>query len=65
VERRLDMRKTRQLFALFAKCSDSKWLGDVCRALGGQSVKLDLGQRCMVKSIAVQIGIELKGDYNG
>ena len=37
-------------------CDDSKWIGDICRALGGQLVDLDYGQRQMVNSIKLDSG---------
>lgn len=39
------MVKPSYLWALCKTCSDSKWLGDICRCLGGQEVPLDFGQR--------------------
>jgi len=46
------MIKPQQLWALFKTCPDDKWLGAVCRALGGQDVpNLDFGQKQMVQTI--------------
>jgi len=45
------MVKPQSLWALFKSCEDSQWLGDVCRALGGQNVALDKGQRFMLQSL--------------
>ena len=45
------MVKPQILWALFKSCEDSQWLGDVCRALGGQNVTLDKGQRFMLQSL--------------
>lgn len=46
------MIKPESLWALFKDCDNSAWLGDICRALGGQKdVKLDYGQRQMVRVI--------------
>ncbi|MCQ2299941.1 MAG: hypothetical protein MJZ81_07460 [Bacteroidales bacterium] len=45
------MIKPATLWGLMKSCDDSKWLGDICRALGGQDVELDFGQRQMVNSI--------------
>ncbi len=42
------MVKPQSLWALFKKCDDSKWLGDICRALGGQEIALSLEQRRML-----------------
>lgn len=39
------MVKPSYLWALCKTCSDSRWLGDICRSLGGQEVPLDFGQR--------------------
>lgn len=39
------MVKPSYLWALCKTCSDSKWLGDICRRLGGQDVTLDYGQQ--------------------
>jgi hypothetical protein len=38
------MIKPTYLWALCKTCKDSKWIGDICRFLGGQDVKLDFGQ---------------------
>ena len=46
------MIKPESLWALFKDCDNSAWLGDICRALGGQKdVNLDYGQRQMVRVI--------------
>ena len=45
------MVKPQSLWALFKSCEDSQWLGDVCRALGGQNVALDKGQLYMLQSL--------------
>lgn len=45
------MVKPQLLWALFKSCEDSQWLGDVCRALGGQNVALDKGQLFMLQSL--------------
>ena len=46
------MIKPESLWALFKDCDNSTWLGDICRALGGQKdVNLDYGQRQMVRVI--------------
>ena len=45
------MIKPESLWGLFKNCTDSKWLGDICRALGGQDVDLDFGQTQMLQSI--------------
>lgn len=39
------MIKPDSLNTLISQCTDSKWLGDVLRALGGQQVELDFGQK--------------------
>lgn len=39
------------LWSLFKNCRDSKWLGDICRALGRQEVELDYGQRMVLSQI--------------
>ena len=39
------------LWSLFKNCNDSEWIGKVCRALGGQEVDLDFGQKMMVSQI--------------
>lgn len=45
------MVKPQSLWALFKTCENSQWLGDICRALGGQAVALDNGQRYMLQSL--------------
>ncbi len=45
------MVKPQSLWALFKTCENSQWLGDICRALGGQNVALDNGQRYMLQSL--------------
>lgn len=45
------MIKPDSLEALFATCPDSKWVGDICRALGGQEVELDMGQQMMLAQV--------------
>ena len=42
----------RELLALFQTCDDSRWIGDVCRALGGQAVALDATQRRALRKLA-------------
>jgi len=42
------MIEPKPLFDYFKSCPDSKRVGDVCRALGGQSVRLDAQQRRVV-----------------
>ena len=37
-------------------CPDSKWIGDVCRALGGQAVELDFGQTQALNAIRLDSG---------
>ncbi len=39
------------LAQLCVTCENSKWLGDVMRALGGQDVKLDCGQRATLEIV--------------
>ena len=39
------MIKPTYLWALCKTCQDSKWIGDICRSLGGQDVQLDFGQK--------------------
>lgn len=39
------MIKPTYLWALCKTCEDSKWIGDICRSLGGQEVRLDFGQK--------------------
>lgn len=39
------------LAQLCVTCDNSKWLGDVMRALGGQDVKLDCGQRATLEIV--------------
>ena len=39
------MIKPTYLWALCKTCTDSAWIGDICRNLGGQDVELDFGQR--------------------
>ena len=39
------MIKPTYLWALCKTCQDSKWIGDICRFLGGQDVTLDFGQK--------------------
>lgn len=50
------MIKPATLWGLFKSCDDSTWLGDICRALGGQSVTLDYGQAQMVKTVTLDSG---------
>lgn len=45
------MVKPASLWSLFKTCSDPTWLGQVCRALGGQDVSLDFGQQQMYAQI--------------
>ena len=45
------MVKPQELWALFKTCDDSRWLGDICRALGGQAVALDAGQMHTLKAL--------------
>lgn len=45
------MVKPTALWAHFKTCPDSKWLGDICRRLGGQEVALDFGQQQVYNSI--------------
>ena len=45
------MIKPETLWGLFKSCDNSAWLGDICRALGGQQVSLDYGQAQMVKAV--------------
>ena len=45
------MIKPESLWCLLQDCTDSKWLGDICRALGGQEVELDFGQQQALKII--------------
>ena len=45
------MIKPESLWCLLQDCADSKWLGDICRALGGQEVELDFGQQQALKII--------------
>ena len=47
------MIKPQTLWGLFKTCQDSKWLGDVCRALGRQDIELDFGQK-QIKSLIEQ-----------
>ena len=46
------MIKPESLWSLCKSCPDSKWIGDIMRALGGQEVVLDFGQKQMY--VAVQ-----------
>ena len=46
------MIKPESLWSLCKSCPDSKWIGDIMRALGGQEVTLDFGQKQML--VAVQ-----------
>lgn len=39
------------LWSLFKNCNDSEWIGKVCRALGGQEVDLDFGQKMMLSQL--------------
>ena len=50
------MIKPATLWALCKTCPDSKWIGDVCRALGGQSVDLDFGQTQAFNAIKLDSG---------
>ena len=46
------MIKPASLWALFKSCEDSKWLGDLCRTLGGQKgIALDFGQRQVLQMV--------------
>ena len=45
------MIKPESLWCLLQDCTDSRWLGDICRALGGQEVELDFGQQQALKII--------------
>ena len=45
------MVKPAYLWALCKTCRDSKWIGDICRRLGGQEVELDFGQRQVFEMI--------------
>lgn len=45
------MIKPDTLANLFATCDNSSWVGDICRALGGQKVELDYGQRQVLAQI--------------
>lgn len=45
------MIKPETLMAMFSTCDDDAWVGRVCRALGGQNVELDAGQKAMVATI--------------
>ena len=47
------MIKPQTLWGLFKTCDDSKWLGDICRALGRQDIELDFGQN-QIKSLIEQ-----------
>ena len=46
------MIKPESLWSLCKSCPDSTWIGDIMRALGGQEVALDFGQKQML--VAVQ-----------
>lgn len=48
---RINMIKPKELEELFSSCEDSKHIGDICRAIGGQNVKLDAAQRLFVNAI--------------
>ena len=50
------MIKPATLWALCKTCTDSKWIGDVCRALGGQAVELDFGQQQAFNAIQTDSG---------
>ena len=50
------MIKPESLWGLFKTCENSKWLGDICRALGRQDVELDYGQQMMLKTIQQDSG---------
>lgn len=50
------MIKPATLWSQFKTCDDSEWLGTLCRALGGQDVKLDYGQRQMLAAIQMDSG---------
>jgi hypothetical protein len=39
------------LWSLFKTCPNSRWVGDICRKLGGQEVELDFGQQQMLTQI--------------
>ena len=45
------MIKPESLWTLCKSCPDSKWVGDILRALGGQTVELDFGQAQMLSAI--------------
>ena len=45
------MIKPESLWSLCKSCPDSKWIGDIMRALGGQEVTLDFGQKQMLTTI--------------
>ena len=45
------MIKPETLWGLFKNCPDSKWLGDICRALGRQDVGLTFDQAQVVRLI--------------
>ena len=50
------MIKPATLWSQFKTCDDSEWLGTLCRALGGQEVTLDYGQRQMLAAIQMDSG---------
>ena len=50
------MIKPATLWALCKTCTNSKWIGDVCRALGGQAVELDFGQQQAFNAIQTDSG---------
>lgn len=56
------MIRNAMLLSLFASCDDSTWLGQVCRALGGQDVSLDEGQKQVVRFIMQDGGRSVKYD---
>lgn len=45
------MIKPTYLWALCKTCEDSKWIGDICRFLGGQDVTLDFGQKQVAEMV--------------
>ncbi len=45
------------IWRLFEKCGDSKWLGDICRKIGGQDVELDFGQKQVFEILIAECAI--------
>lgn len=45
----------KELVGLFSSCEDSKNVGDICRAIGGQDVKLDAAQRLLVNAVVYKM----------